>query len=249
MLRTSNPALSEKIFRKSVAESGAQTTTINGSIQKTALLVLLTVAGASYTWSKFLSAGPEMVQGWMIGGAIGGFIAAMVIIFKRNLAKYVAPIYAVLEGLFLGAISAYFNAMFPAEGIVMRAIALTFGVLFAMLMLYRAGIIKPTKKFRAGVMAATGGVALVYFITIIANMFGANLTFMYESSPLGIGISLVIVIIASLNLILDFDFIEKGSQAGLDKNMEWYAAFGLMVTLIWLYIEILRLLALFAGRD
>jgi len=131
----------------------------------------------------------------------------------------------------------------------MRAIALTFGVLFAMLMLYRAGIIKPTKKFRAGVMAATGGVALVYFITIIANMFGANLTFMYESSPLGIGISLVIVIIASLNLILDFDFIEKGSQAGLDKNMEWYAAFGLMVTLIWLYIEILRLLALFAGRD
>lgn len=249
MLRTSNPALSEKIFRKSVAESGAQTMTINGSIQKTALLVLLTVAGASYTWSKFLSAGPEMVQGWMIGGAIGGFIAAMVIVFKRNLAKYVAPIYAVLEGLFLGAISAYFNAMFPAEGIVMRAIALTFGVLFAMLMLYRAGIIKPTKKFRAGVMAATGGVALVYFVTIIANMFGANLTFMYESSPLGIGISLVIVIIASLNLILDFDFIEKGSKAGLDKNMEWYAAFGLMVTLIWLYIEILRLLALFAGRD
>ncbi len=249
MLRTSNPALNEKVFRKSIAESGSQTMTINGSIQKTALLVLLTVAGASYTWSKFLSAGPEMVQGWMIGGAIGGFIAAMVIVFKRNLAKYVAPIYAVLEGLFLGAISAYFNAMFPAEGIVMRAIALTFGVLFAMLMLYRAGIIKATKKFRSGVMAATGGVALVYFVTIIANMFGANLTFMYESSLLGIGISLVIVIIAALNLILDFDFIEKGSQAGLDKNMEWYAAFGLMVTLVWLYIEILRLLALFAGRD
>lgn len=249
MLRTSNPALGQKVFNSAVAERGAQTMTINGSIQKTALLVLLTVAGASYTWSKFLSAGPEMVQGWMIGGAIGGFIAAMVIVFKRNLAKYVAPIYAVLEGLFLGAISAYFNAMFPQEGIVMRAIALTFGVLFAMLMLYRSGIIKATKKFRAGVLAATGGVALVYFVTIIANMFGANLSFMYESSPLGIGISLVIVVIAALNLILDFDFIEKGSQAGLDKNMEWYAAFGLMVTLVWLYIEILRLLALFAGRD
>lgn len=249
MLRTSNPALNKKVFSQSMATSGAGTMTINGSIQKTALLVLLTVAGAAYTWNKFLVAGPEMVQGWMIGGAIGGFVAAMVIVFKRDWAKFVAPVYAVLEGLFLGAISAYFNALFPTEGIVMRAIALTFGILFAMLMLYRSGIIKPTQKFKAGVLAATGGVALVYFITIIANMFGANLTFMYESSPLGIGISLVIVVIASLNLILDFDFIEKGSQAGLKKDMEWYAAFGLMVTLVWLYIEILRLLALFAGRD
>ncbi len=248
MLRTSNPALGEKVLRRSAARTGEGTMTINGSVQKTVLLVLLTVAGAAYTWNKFLSA-PELAQAWMFGGAIGGFIAAMVIVFKRDLAKYVAPIYAILEGLFLGAISAYFNAMFPAEGIVMRAVALTIGVLFAMLMLYRSGIIKPTKKFRAGVLAATGGVALVYFVTIIANLFGANLTFMHESSPLGIGISLVIVVIAALNLILDFDFIEKGSKMGLDKNMEWYAAFGLMVTLVWLYIEILRLLALFAGRD
>ncbi len=248
MLRTSNPALGEKVLSRPSARTGEGTMTINGSVQKTALLVLLTVAGAAYTWNKFLSA-PEMAQGWMFGGAIGGFIAAMIIVFKRDLAKYIAPVYAILEGLFLGAISAYFNAMFPSEGIVMRAVALTFGVLFAMLMLYRAGIIKPTKKFRAGVLAATGGVALVYFVTIIANLFGANLTFMYESSPLGIGISLVIVVIAALNLILDFDFIEKGSQMGLNKNMEWYAAFGLMVTLVWLYIEILRLLALFAGRD
>ncbi|PLX16613.1 MAG: hypothetical protein C0599_14885 [Salinivirgaceae bacterium] len=249
MLTTSNPALNKKVFNDSIASRGEATMTVNGSITKTALMVLLTVAGAAYTWNKFIVAGPEMVQGWMIGGAIGGLIAAIVIIFKKSWAKFIAPVYAVLEGLFLGAISAYFNAMFPTEGIVMRAIALTFGVLFAMLMLYRAGIIKPTEKFKAGVLAATGGVAVVYLITWLANMLGANITFMYESSPLGIGISIVIVIIAALNLILDFDFIEKGSQAGLNKDMEWYAAFGLMVTLIWLYIEILRLLSLLAGRD
>ncbi|MDA3866430.1 MAG: Bax inhibitor-1/YccA family protein [Salinivirgaceae bacterium] len=248
MLRTSNPAFSAKNLRTSVAHTAEDAMTINGSIQKTGLLVLLAFLGATYTWGQF-SSSPELAQTWMFGGAIGGFIAAMVIVFKRNLAKYVAPIYAILEGLFLGAISAYFNAMFPAEGIVMRAIALTFGVLFAMLMFYRAGIIKPTERFRSGVLAATGGVALVYFVTFIANMFGANMTFMYESSLLGIGISLVIVVIAALNLILDFDFIEKGAKAGLNKDTEWYAAFGLMVTLVWLYIEILRLLSLLAGRD
>lgn len=248
MLRTSNPAFGAKVFNSSLSRTEGATMTINGTIAKTAFLVLLTIAGATYTWGKFISS-PELAQSWMIGGAIGGLIAALVIIFKRNLAPYVAPIYAVLEGLFLGAISAYFNAMFPNDGIVMRAIFLTFGVLFAMLMMYRSGIIKATEKFRSGVMVATGGVALVYFVTFIANLFGANLTFMYESSLLGIGISLVIVVIASLNLILDFDFIEKGSRAGLDKNMEWYGAFGLLVTLVWLYIEILRLLSLLAGRD
>lgn len=248
MLRTSNPAFGAKVYNNAVSRTEGTTMTVNGTITKTAFLVLLTMAGATYTWGKF-STSPELAQTWMIGGAIGGFIAALVIIFKRNLAPYVAPIYAVLEGLFLGAISAFFHTMFPTDAIVIRAVALTFGVLFAMLMLYRAGIIKATEKFRSGVMMATGGVALVYFVTFIANMFGANITFMHESSLLSIGISLVIVVIASLNLILDFDFIEKGSKAGLEKNMEWYGAFGLLVTLVWLYIEILRLLSLLAGRD
>ena len=249
MLKTSNPIFNKKTVQNFRAESSSQTMTINGAIQKTALLSLLVILGASYSWNQFIVGGSEVAQTWMIGGAIGGFITAIIIVIKKQYANILAPIYAIFEGLFLGAISAFFNQLFPTDGIVIRAIALTLGVLFAMLFAYRSGLIKPTEKLKAGVVAATGGIAIMYLISIVLGLFGVNLDFMYNSSPLGIGISLIIVVVAAFNLILDFDFIEQGAKAGLSKNTEWYAAFGLLVTLVWLYIEILRLLSLFAGRD
>jgi uncharacterized YccA/Bax inhibitor family protein len=152
----------------------------------------------------------------------------------------------VLEGLFLGGLSAILEAQF--SGIVIQAVGLTFGTMFALLAAYKTGVIKVTKKFRMGIIAATGGVALLYLVTMLINLFGGSFT-IFQATPLGIGISVVVVIIAALNLVLDFDFIYQGSQAGAPKYMEWYAAFGLMITLIWLYIEILRLLSLIAGRE
>lgn len=249
MFKTSNPIFNKRTVQNFRAEATGQVMTVNGAIQKTALLLLLVILGASYSWNQFIIGGAEVAQKWMIGGAIGGFILAIAIVIKKQYANILAPLYAVFEGLFLGAISAFFNQLFPSNGIIIRAIALTFGVLFAMLFSYRSGLIKPTQKFKAGVVAATGGIALMYFISIILGFFNVNFNFMYDSSPLGIGISLLVVVVAAFNLILDFDFIEQGAKAGLSKNTEWYAAFGLLVTLVWLYIEILRLLSLFAGRD
>jgi len=183
----------------------------------------------------------------MIGGAIGGFILALVTVFKPKLSPYTAPFYALFEGLFLGGISALMNASYP--GIVMQAVGLTFGTLFAMLFAYKTGLIKVTQKFRSGIIAATGGIMLFYMVTWILGMFGFGNGLYYGSSLLSIGISLFVVVIAALNLVLDFDFIERGAQSGAPKYMEWYGAFGLMVTLIWLYIELLRLLSKLASRD
>ncbi|PLX12411.1 MAG: hypothetical protein C0597_13345 [Marinilabiliales bacterium] len=226
--------------------------TLNGTINKSLAMLLLLVVGAAYTWKMFfgaasIEAGAALTSRWIMIGGIGGFVFALVTIFKKTWAYITAPIYAVLEGLFLGAISAFFEARYP--GLVMQAVALTFGTLFVMLIGYRSGVIKVTQKFRSGVIAATGAVALVYIISIIFSMFGASNLIIHSNGILGIGISLVIVAIAALNLVLDFDFIAKGSQAGLPKHMEWYAAFGLMITLVWLYIEMLRLLSKLAGRD
>jgi len=174
-------------------------------------------------------------------GGIGGFITALVTIFKRSWSALTAPVYAVLEGLFLGAISAFFEAQYP--GLVMQAVALTIGTLLVMLLAYKTGLIKVTQKFRMGVVAATGAIALVYMMSWILSMFGVQSHIMTSSGGIGIVISLVVVVVAALNLVLDFDFMDKGSQAGLPKYMEWYAAFGLMVTLVWLYLEMLRLLS------
>ncbi len=252
--RTSNPVLSKNAFNASSynAATYTETMTLNGTINKSMAMLLLVVVGALYTWKLFfgaatVEAGSAMVSRWIVIGGIGGFIFSLITIFKKDWAYITAPIYAILEGLFLGAISAFFEASYP--GLVMQAIALTFGTLFLMLFLYRTGIVKVTQKFRAGIIAATGAVALVYFISIIFSLFGANGLIINSNGILGIVISLVIVVIAALNLVMDFDFIAKGSQAGLPKYMEWYAAFGLMLTLIWLYIEILRLLSKFASRD
>ena len=173
-----------------------------------------------------------------MGGAIGGFILAMVTIFKKTWAPVTAPLYALVEGFFLGSISAMYELRF--DGIVFQAVMLTFGTLFALLMAYRSGLIKATENFKLGVIAATGGIALVYLATIVLGFFGINIPLIHESGIVGIGFSLFVIVIAALNLVLDFDFIENGVEQGAPKYMEWYGAFGLMVTLVWLYIEFLR---------
>lgn len=247
--KTSNPTLGENIINNYAYASTDSTMTVQGAINKVGLLLALVVAGAIFTWSKVMTAvemGEGSVQGWMIGGSIAGFVLALVITFKKEWAPMLSPVYAVCEGLCVGALSAYFEVMFP--GLVLRAVLLTFGVLFALLFMYKMRIITVTQRFRAIVLCATVGIAITYLITFIISLFGVNMSFMYGGGSLGLIISLVVVAIASLNLVLDFDFIEQGAQANLPAHFEWYSAFGLMVTLIWLYIEILRLLAIIAGR-
>jgi len=208
--------------------------TLEGSVNKTGIGLFLLMISAYFTWNNTM-------PGLMIFGAIGGFIVAIVTIFKKNWAPITVPIYAILEGLFLGGISQIFEKQFP--GIVTQAIILTLGILGALLIAYKTKLIKPTENFKLGVSAATGGIFLVYLINFIMGFFGSSIPMIHESGLMGIGFSIFVVIIAALNLVLDFDFIEQGAELGAPKYMEWYGAFGLMVTLIWLYLEILRLLA------
>ena len=255
LTKSSNPVFGKNIFSQSATSSEDGVMTVNGTMNKTGLMLLIVIFAASFTWRKFFgdfsptTPGeiPPGVMGWMLAGGIGGFITALITTFSPRRAAMTAPIYAVFEGLFLGAISAMFEAKFP--GLVMRAVSLTFGVFLIMLMLYRSGTIRATDTFKKVIFAATGGIALVYLVSFIAGMFGANLGFMHDSSLLSIGISLVVVVVAALNLILDFDMISQGSNARAPKYMEWYGAFALMVTLIWLYMELLRLLSKLASRD
>ncbi len=252
--RTANPALNKNTFAGFAPLAGSPVMTLSGTVNRIALLLLLVVAGAFYTWRLAFQAmetdsltASRAILPWMIGGGLGGFIVALVTIFKRSISPITAPIYAVLEGLFLGGISAFLEYQYP--GIVINAVALTFGILFALLFIYRTGLIKPTENFKLGVFAATGGVVVLYLVSFLLNIFGVHVGYLHNSSPLSIGISVVIVIIAALNLVLDFDFIEQGAAASAPKYMEWYAAFGLIVTLVWLYLEILRLLSLLARRN
>lgn len=247
----SNPVLSERVFQKESVLSQSGTMTVKGTAMKSLVLVLMVLAGASYTWKVFYEAiNPASINPWMWGGAIGGFITAIIISFKPQLAQYLAPIYAVLQGLFLGAISAMFSAAFAqtAPGIVMNATLLTITTALVMLLVYRMNIIKVDGKFAKIMIIAIGAIAFYYVISIVLSMFGVNLTMLQDSGPLSIGISIVIVLVAAFSLLMDFNFIEKASAAGAPKYMEWYGAFGLMVTLIWLYLEILKLLAKFAGN-
>lgn len=256
LTQSSNPVFSNAVFDRIQTGTQGDRMTINGTVNKTGLMLLILIFAAIFTWRKFFGAydytSPQeafsAVSVWLLVGGIGGFITALITTFSPRKAHVTAPVYAVFEGLFLGGISAFFESMYP--GLVMRAVALTFGVFFVMLLLYRSGTIRATGKFRMIVLAATGGIALVYLASFIAGLFGVNMAFLHDSSPLSIGISLVIVAVAALNLILDFDFIERGAAEGAAKYMEWYGAFGLMVTLIWLYLELLRLLSkLASNRD
>lgn len=246
-MRSSNPVMTGRIYEKAGSALSDNVMTINGTINKIGLMLLLVIVSASYTWNLVLGDDPGRVGTLAIVGGIGGFIIAMVTVFSPKSSPYTAPVYAILEGMFLGAISAVINARYP--GVAFQAVLLTIGTLFTMLFLYRSGTIRATPKFRRGVMMATGAVFFAYMISWIMSLIGIPMGFMHSSGPLGILISLVIIVIAALNLIMDFDFIEKGSQMGAPKYMEWYGAFGLMVTLVWLYIEFLRLLSRFAGRN
>ena len=238
LMRTSNPALNEKAFKGQVAYGEAMT--LQGTVNKTGFLLLCVVATAAWTWGLSHSPAPEAALPWMIGGVFGGFIVALVTIFKQNWAPLTAPIYALLEGLALGGISALFERTYP--GVAMQAVGLTFGTLFVMLLAYKTGMIRATQGFKLGVIAATGGIAVFYLVEMVLSFFHVNVPAVNGSGALGIGFSLFVVIIAALNLVLDFGMIETGVQGGAPKYMEWYGAFGLMVTLIWLYLEILRLL-------
>jgi uncharacterized YccA/Bax inhibitor family protein len=247
-MRTANPALNKKTFQDYTAEAAAsKPMTIQGTVNIAALLLCCLLVSAGWTWNMFYNSGnPDAVMPWMIGGAIGGFIVALITVFKKTWSPITAPIYALLEGLFIGGISSIFEAKYP--GIVIQAVGLTFGTLFGLLVAYKTGFIKATENFKLGVVAATGGIALIYFVSFILGFFGVGVPFIHESGLMGIGFSLFVVVIAALNLVLDFDFIEHGAEHGAPKYMEWYAAFGLMVTLVWLYIEILRLLAKLRDR-
>ena len=247
-MRSSNPVMTGKIFEKAgTLTADSSVMTINGTINKVGLMLLLVIGAAAYTWNMVMGEEAGRAGTLAIVGAIGGFIVALITVFRPRSSAFTAPIYAILEGLFLGAISAIINARYP--GVAFQAVLLTIGTLFTMLFLYRSGRIRATPRFRRGVMMATGAVFFAYMISWIMSLFGMPMGFMHSSGPLGILINLAIIVVAALNLIMDFDFIEKGSQMGAPKYMEWYGAFGLMVTLIWLYIEFLILLSRFAGRD
>jgi len=245
-MKTSNPALNMNSFRVEHAAFG-EAMTLPGTVNKTGILLVCAVAAAIWSWSQFFHApSAETMLPLVVIGGIGGFIVALVTIFKKAWSPITAPIYALLEGLALGGISAMYELRHP--GIAMQAVGLTFGTLFVLLLAYRSGLIRVTEKFRLGVVAATGGIAVFYLAQFALGFFGVRLAAINGSGLMGIGFSVVVVIVAALNLVLDFDFIESGVRAGAPKYMEWYAAFGLMVTLIWLYLEILRLLSKLNSR-
>lgn len=246
IFKSGNPAMN--VFQNTITLPGAGVMTERGTLNKFFMLFLLVMASASLTWKAFYDG--VNVMPWMMGSAILGFIVALVVIFKNQWAAYLTPVYALLEGVFLGAISATYNNAFAksAPGIVTQAVLLTFGTVIAMYLLYRFRVIKVTERLRSIIFTATAGIAIFYLLAMVLRLFHIDIAFLHEGSLLGIGFSLVVVVIAAMNLLLDFDMIEKGVAAGAPKYMEWYGAFGLLVTIVWLYLEILRLLAKLADR-
>lgn len=244
LMRTSNPTLNDNTFRGEGVVLG-NTMTLTGTVNKTGLLLIFCMASAAWAW-KVTSQSPEQASTLAILGSIGGLVMAFVTVFKKSWSPATAPMYAVLEGFVLGSLSEIFDKMYP--GIALQAVALTFGTLLVLLVLYRARIIQPTERFTMGVVAATGGIAFFYMFTWILGFFGIHFNSIFGSGLIGIGFSVFVVVIAALNLILDFGFIESGSAQGAPKYMEWYGGFAVLVTLVWLYLEILRLLAKLRDR-
>ena len=236
MFKSGNPSLKGDVFSKVVRSENEEPMTIQGAVNKSFIMLALIVGCAMWAWSN-----PTATMPYFWAFLLGGFALAIITIFNKTISPYTAPIYAVMEGFLLGVISLYFEKSYP--GIVMNAVTLTFGTFFCMLVLYKTEMIKVTEKFRLGVFAATGGIALIYIVNIVMSFFGARISFIHEGGLVGIGFSVFVVVIAALNLVMDFDFIERGAQAKAPKYMEWYGAVALMITLIWLYLEILRLLA------
>jgi len=248
LFKSGNPTLSEKQFEKTISVSTGDSMTVRGTINKFGFLMLMVMAGAFLTWNQAENGANPM--GWMIGGAIGGLVISIVIMFKPEWSPFLAPGYAILKGLFLGGISAFFIEGFY-DGIVGHAILLTFAVVAAMYFLYAFRIIQVTNKLRSIIFIATASIAVFYLLTWILGFFGIQFEFLSARnySAFGIGFSIFVIVIAALNLLLDFDMIEQGANMGAPKYMEWYGAFGLLVTIVWLYLEILRLLARLNSRD
>jgi uncharacterized YccA/Bax inhibitor family protein len=252
LFNSSNPTLSEKIFTKSLDQTNTEVMTVRGTMQKFGFLMVLVMAGAAYTWKLYYSFKVPTMMTFFYVGMIGGMICAFATIFVPRLAKYLSPAYAILEGFLLGGLSAIINESFKAKypNIIMEAVLLTFGVAFAVFLLYNFRIIRATNKFRAVILSSMIGIGIFYLIDIVLGFFGVNIPFMQfgDNSIIGIVVNLFVVVIAALSLVLNFDQIETGEKMGAPKYMEWYGAFGLLVTLIWLYLEILRLLSRFSNN-
>jgi len=252
LFKSGNPTLSEKIFNRSLSNVDEGKMTARGSIKKFGFLLLMVFAGAGYTWNLYAHFKMPTMMTYFWVGLVGGLITAIVISFKPNLSAYLSPAYGILEGFVVGGLSAIVNDQFKEKypNIVFQAVILTFGVAFAIFLLYNFRIIKPTQKFKAVIISASFGILLLYVVYWVLWMFGINIPFMSwnDTSLLGIGINLFVIAIAALSLVLDFERIEVGEQMGAPKYMEWYGAFGLLVTMVWLYIQILKLLSRFASR-
>jgi len=246
--RSGNPALGENTFKGLESIDHDNVMTLQGTVNKTALLLLILFIPAIFVWNLFNATQDfASVAPLFYIGIFGGLITGVILAFRKNWAPFLSIAYAGLEGLAMGGLSAFMNAMYP--GIVIQALLLTFGICFALLAIYTLRIIRPTENFKLMVGAATGGIALFYLVSFVLSFFGIRVPLIHDNSIWGIVFSLFVVVIASLNLVVDFDFIEQGAAHGAPKYMEWYGAFGLMVTLIWLYVEILRLLAKLRSRD
>lgn len=246
MMRTANPTLNDKVFANAPAAVGGQVMTLQGAVNKTFILALLLVISGGFSW-QFVQANPQLSGMLSIGSALVGFVLVMASSFKPTWSPVVAPAYGLVEGVFVGVISARYSALH--DGIVLQAALLTLGILFALLFAYQSRLIKATENFKLGLVAATGGIAIVYLAGIVLSFFGIQIPLIHQSGLVGIGFSLVVVAIAALNLVLDFDFIENGVAQGAPKYMEWQSALGLLVTIVWLYIEMLRLLSKLRSRD
>ena len=238
-MQTNNPAFNENLLSH-FDNAGIRSTTmsVTGTALKSFLLLGLLMTSAAWSYNEATQG--NLGGGLLIGSLIGGAVLAFITIMKPTIAGWTSPVYSVLEGIFLGAISQQFDSRYP--GIAIQAVSLTGGTLFVMLFLYATRIIRVTQQLTTGIIAATGALALVYLVSIVINLFGYHMPMIFDSGPVGIAFSVFVVGLAAFNLLLDFDFIERGSEAGLPKSMEWYGAFGLMVTLVWLYLEVLRLL-------
>ncbi|WP_462250095.1 Bax inhibitor-1/YccA family protein [Ferruginibacter sp.] len=261
LFESGNPALSEKRFRDTILDevvTHENAMTVKGTMQKFGFLFLMTMATAFYSWKEAAEGGNS--NALMIGGAVSGLVISIILMFKQQWSPWLTPLFALCEGLFLGAVSAYFEYRFSSKqdgyaggysGIVFQAVGLTFSVVAGMYLLYKFNIIKATQKFKSIVMVATAGIAIFYLVCMVMSWgFDATLpSFLFQGSALGIGFSVFVVALAALNLILDFDRIEQGVELGAPKYMEWYGAFGLLVTIVWLYLEILRLLSKLNSRN
>jgi uncharacterized YccA/Bax inhibitor family protein len=244
-MATANPALNVDVYRRAALAPSTGVMTLQGAVVKTLVLMAVLLATGVYAWTQALSGVPQLGYGLMLAGLIGGAIVAFVTIFMPKISPVTAPLYAALQGLLMGGISAVYEKMY--SGLVIQAISLSVATLTTLLLLYASGVIRATEKFKIGVIGATGAVCLVYIANLVVSMFGVRLPFIHETGIIGIGFSLVVVVIAALNLILDFDFIEQGVERQAPKYMEWYGGFSLLVTLVWMYLEMLRLLAKLRG--